>query len=289
MKQNIEKLFSIMDKCFLCPRKCGAMRNAGQKGFCKTADKIFIASRNVHFGEEPPISAQKGSGTIFFSNCCLNCVFCQNYPISQLGNGMEISQDELTDAMLWLQKKEVCNINFVTPTHYSAHIAKSIFDAKKRGLKIPIVYNSSGYENPEVLKLLDGLIDIYMPDIKYSDDVLAKKYSNVKDYVYYNKLSIKEMYRQVGNLHIDKQGVAKRGLLIRHLVLPNNLENTKKVLDFIAREISTDVFISLMSQYHNAYKSPDFEELSRGLSKSLYRSSLEYMDKLGFQNGWRQE
>ncbi|MDR2773088.1 MAG: radical SAM protein [Elusimicrobiota bacterium] len=288
MKHKIEELFLAMDECVLCPRKCKAHRNKGQKGFCRSADKIFVASRNVHFGEEPPISGQRGSGTIFFSNCSLNCVFCQNYPISQLGNGVEISQEELSAALISLQDKGVCNINFVTPTHYSAHIAKAIFDARSKGLRVPVVYNSSGYENPEILKLLEGFIDIYMPDIKYSNDVLASKYSNVKDYVSNNQLSLIEMYRQVGELELDENGIAKRGLLIRHLVLPNNTRNSKGALDFIARSISTNTFVSLMSQYHGAYKSQNFPELADGLSKKDYLEVLEYMDKLGFENGWRQ-
>ncbi|GHT58577.1 hypothetical protein AGMMS49531_00960 [Endomicrobiia bacterium] len=179
-EENIEQLYSMMNKCTICPRKCGVSRNLGQKGFCKTSDKIFIASSNIHIGEEPPISAKKGSGAIFFSNCTLRCVFCQNYPISQLGNGREVSLDELVKMMLKLQSRSAHNINFVTPTHYSAQIAKSVYLARKKDLQIPILYNCSGYENVETLKLLEGIIDIYLPDMKYSDNEIAFKYSGIK-------------------------------------------------------------------------------------------------------------
>jgi putative pyruvate formate lyase activating enzyme len=218
----------------------------------------------------------------------LECVFCQNYPISQLGNGKEISQNDLIDIMIDLQIRKAHNINLVTPTHYSAHIANAIYEARKKGLTIPIVYNSSGYESLETLKLLEGLIDIYMPDIKYADDDLALRYSNVKGYTYYSRIALKEMFRQVGFLSFDDKGIAKKGLLIRHLVLPNNLENTKKALDFIASEISPKTFVSLMSQYHKAYKADNFEELSGKLKKQEYNEALRYLDDLGLINGWRQ-
>jgi len=287
--ENIDKLYLMMDECILCPRKCKARRNRGEKGFCKTANKILIASRNIHFGEEPPISGSNGSGTVFFANCSLNCVFCQNYPISQLGNAKEVSDKQLIDIFLELQDKKAHNINLITPTHYSAHIAKVIYFARQKGLQIPIVYNSSGYENIEALKFLEGFIDIYLPDIKYSDDNIAIKYSNASGYVKANRESLKEMKRQVGNLSLDTQGIAQKGLLIRHLVLPENLENTKGCLDFIADELSKDAYISLMSQYHKAYKADEFLELSHKLKISEYEKALQYMDLLGLQNGWKQE
>ncbi|MDR0822409.1 MAG: radical SAM protein [Endomicrobium sp.] len=286
-QQNIIQLFLMMDSCSLCPRACGVNRNKGVKGVCKTADKIFIASHTVHNGEEPPISGTRGSGTIFFSNCSLNCVFCQNYPISQLGNGREISNDDLADIMLNLQDKGVHNINLVTPTHYSAHIAKAIYEAKQKGLKIPLLYNSSGYESVEALRLLEGLIDIYLPDIKYSNDDIAFRYSNVKNYVEANRAALKEMKRQVGNLSFDSDGIAQKGLLIRHLVLPNEIENTKACLDFIAKELSKDTYISIMSQYHKAYKSDDLK-MPQKLDNGQYQQALDYMDSLGLENGWRQ-
>jgi putative pyruvate formate lyase activating enzyme len=287
-QQNIERLYLMMDKCVLCPRKCGAKRNAGQKGICKTADKIYIASANIHFGEEPPISGERGSGTIFFSNCAMKCVFCQNYPISQLGNGKEVSIEELVSSILKLQDRGAHNINFVTPTHYCAHIAKAVWQAREKGLKIPVLWNTSGYENYEVLKLLDGIVDIYLPDIKYADDNISFKYSGVKNYVESNVLALKEMKRQVGNLKVDGGGIAEKGVIIRHLVLPGNLENTKKCLDFIADELSKETFVSLMAQYHSAYKSKDFPELQRGVTAEEYGKAVEYLELLGLTNGWTQ-
>ncbi|MDR2645419.1 MAG: radical SAM protein [Endomicrobium sp.] len=286
---NIEKLYSVMDKCELCPRKCKVDRNKGQKGFCCTSHKIFIASCNTHTGEEPPISGSRGSGTIFFSNCTLNCVFCQNYPISQLGNGREISLDDLVESMLRLQERGVHNINFVTPTHYSAHIAKVGYLSRKKGLTIPILYNCSGYENVEILKLLEGIIDIYLPDIKYSSNELAFKYSGIKNYVEVNQAALKEMKRQVGNLTVNKDGIAKKGIIVRHLILPNMLENTKKVLDFIAKDLLTDTFVSLMAQYHTANKSLEFKELSRSLTEKEYEEAVKYLEKIGLENGWVQD
>ncbi|MDR0398617.1 radical SAM protein [Candidatus Endomicrobiellum devescovinae] len=286
---NIEKLYSVMDKCELCPRNCKVNRNKGQKGFCCAAEKILVASCNVHTGEEPPISGSRGSGTIFFSNCTLNCIFCQNYPISQLGNGREISHDDLVDTMLNLQKRGVHNINFVTPTHYSAHIAKAVYLSRKKGLTIPIVYNCSGYESVEILKLLEGIIDIYLPDIKYSSDELAFKYSGIKNYVEINRAALKEMKRQVGDLSVDKNGIAKRGIIIRHLVLPGSIENTKKALDFIAQELSNNTFVSLMAQYHSANKSYEFKELSRCLTEKEYEEAVKYLEKIGLENGWIQD
>jgi putative pyruvate formate lyase activating enzyme len=191
--------------------------------------------------------------------------------------------------MLRLQERGVHNINFVTPTHYSAHIAKAVCLSHKKGLTIPILYNCSGYENIEILKLLEGIVDIYLPDIKYSSDELAFKYSGIKNYVAVNQAAIKEMKRQVGNLTVDKNGIAKRGMIVRHLVLPGMLENTKKALDFIAKELSTDAFVSLMAQYHTANKSREFKELSRSLTEEEYEEAVKYLEKLGLENGWVQD
>jgi putative pyruvate formate lyase activating enzyme len=288
-KVNIDKLYSMMDKCNICPKKCGVNRNKGQQGLCKTADKIFVASINVHTGEEPPISAKCGSGTIFFSNCTLNCVFCQNYPISQLGNGKEISLESLVDSMLDLQKRGVHNINFVTPTHYSAQIAKTVHTAKEKGFNLPVVYNCSGYENVETLKLLEGVVDIFLPDIKYADNEIALKYSKVSNYVQINQLALKEMKRQVGDLEVDKNTIAKKGIIVRHLVLPGNINNTKNVLKFIAKDLSTNTYVSLMSQYHSAYRSNDFKELSHSLTLQEYQEAVNYLKVLKLKNGWIQD
>lgn len=289
IEENIDKLYAMMDKCELCPRKCGVNRNAGQKGICAADNRILIASSNVHMGEEPPITGKKGSGTIFFSHCALKCVFCQNYPISHLGNGREVTVEKLADIMLGLEAKGVHNINFVTPTHYSAQAAKAVFIARNKGLKIPILWNCGGYENIEVLRLLEGIVDIYLPDIKYSDNTAAFKYSGVKDYVENNRLALKEMKRQVGDLTINDEGIAEKGLLIRHMVLPGNIENTKKSLDFIAENLSAETYISLMSQYHPAHRSSKYPELCRNLTQDEYDEALEWLEKLNLLNGWQQE
>ncbi|MCL2390478.1 MAG: radical SAM protein [Endomicrobia bacterium] len=289
VEQNIDKLYKMTEKCEICPRKCGVSRIKGQKGLCRTADKIFIASHNVHMGEEPPITGTKGSGTIFFSNCVLSCVFCQNYPISQLGNGKEVSIDGFVDIMLRLQDKGVHNINFVTPTHYSAQIAKAVYLARQKGLEIPVLSNNSGYENIETLKLLEGLIDIYLPDIKYSDNNIAFKYSGVKDYVEVNREALKEMKRQTGDLKLKDDGIAYKGILVRHLVLPGNIENTKNSLKFITEELSKETFVSLMAQYHTAHKSDNFPELSKSLTQDEYNQALYELENLGLENGWQQD
>lgn len=289
IEAKIEKLYSMMDNCEICPRKCGVNRNKGQKGLCGAGDRVYVSSYNVHMGEEPPITGEHGSGTIFFTNCTLKCVFCQNYPISQLGNGKEISVDRLVDIMLGLQKKGVHNINLVTPTHYSAQIAESVYKAQNKGLKIPIVFNCSGYERVEVLELLEDFTDIYLPDIKYSDNETALKYSGVKDYVEINRLALKEMIRQKGILKISGDGIAEKGVLIRHMVLPGNLENTKSSLDFIAKELSIETFLSLMAQYHPANRSSDFAELSRTLTQEEYEEAYNYLEHLCLENGWQQE
>jgi putative pyruvate formate lyase activating enzyme len=199
-----------------------------------------------------------------------------------------MSFDDLVESMLRLQERGVHNINFVTPTHYSAHIAKAVYLFRKRGLTIPIVYNCSGYESVEILKLLEGIIDIYLPDIKYSSDELAFKYSGIKDYVEVNQAALKEMKRQGGNLKVDKDGIAKKGIIVRHLVLPSIFENTKKALDFIVKELSTDTFVSLMAQYHPANKAHEFKELSRCLTEKEYEEVVKYLEKIGLENGWVQ-
>jgi putative pyruvate formate lyase activating enzyme len=287
-KENIQKLYSLMENCKICPHECKAKRNKGQCGFCKSSDKVFIASQNIHFGEEPPISGQNGSGTIFFSNCVLKCVFCQNYPISQIGSGNEISVEKLAEIMLSFQNKGVHNINLVSPTHYTAQIAAAIFSAKSSGLKIPIVFNCGGYERVETLKLVDGLVDIYLPDVKYSNNEIAFKYSGVKNYVEINKSALEEMKRQVGHLECDNNGIAKKGLLVRHLVLPGNIENTKNSLNFIAQNLSKNTFVSLMAQYHPAHNSFNFKELSRRLNSKEYNAAKKYLNFLEIENGWVQ-
>lgn len=287
-KQRIKEAWIKLKKCDLCPRNCGVNRLKGEIGFCCTSKDVYVSSYNVHMGEEPPLVGIYGSGTIFFTHCNLRCKYCQNYPISQLGNGKKTSILELAEMMLYLQNKKCHNINFVTPSHVIPQILAAVFIAIKKGMKIPLVYNSSGYDSVSTLKLLDGVIDIYMPDAKYGDNKNAEKYSSCQDYPEYNKLALKEMYKQVGNLKIDKNGIAKKGLLIRHLVLPHNIANSEKVLTFIANEISLNTYLSVMSQYFPAYKAPEISLLNRKIKEEEYNEVIDLLEKLKFKRGWIQ-
>lgn len=278
----------MLEKCTICPHKCGIDRTK-QVGRCKSTDKIKIALYSIHNFEEPCISGDNGSGTIFFSNCNMNCVFCQNYEISQQGKGKEISIEELAEIMLKQQEKGVENINLVTPTSYAIHIIQAIKIAKKKGLNIPIVYNTNGYEEIETIKLLQGYIDIYLPDLKYYDNNLAKKYSKVNNYFEISTKAIKEMYKQVGAPKLDERGIMKKGLMIRHLILPNNIENSKKILKWIKENIDNEVYVSIMAQYFPTYKAKDIKELSRKLTKKEYKEVEEYLYELDLENGYIQE
>jgi len=250
---------------------------------------VIISSYNAHFGEEPPLVGNFGSGTIFFTNCNLKCVYCQNYPISQLGNGNKFTLQELAKIMLALQKGKCHNINLVTPTHFVPQILKSLKLAIKMGLCIPIVYNTSGYDSVNTLKLLDGVVDIYLPDARYSDNEIARKYSSALNYFEIMKRALNEMHRQVGDLVTDKIGVARSGLIVRHLVLPEGLSGTKKIMGFIAREISPHTYISLMAQYFPAYQAGRFPPLSRRIDKEEYREALQAFKEEGLENGWFQK
>jgi len=286
-KDRIHQLQSLLSPCILCPRKCGVNRMQGKTGMCRSGLKPKIASYNIHNGEEPPVSGPRGSGTIFFSGCGLRCIFCQNFPISQLLNGNEVSVEEVAGYMLFLQKKGAHNINFVTPTHYVPQIVEAVYIASQRGLKLPLVYNSSGYEELQTLKLLDGIIDIYLPDMKYSSDENALKYSGVNNYVEINRLAIKEIYRQVGPLTTDEHGIARRGLIIRHLVLPGDISGTEDVLRFIC-ELDPAIPVSLMSQYFPAHRANNFPELKRHLKREEYTRMLHLLEKYMLENGWVQ-
>jgi putative pyruvate formate lyase activating enzyme len=288
LKKRREKLHKLLEKCHLCPRNCLVNRLQDERGFCGAGKKAAVSSYNLHFGEEPPISGYRGSGTIFFTHCNLRCCFCQNYPISQLGNGREVEISELATMMVKLQKLGAHNINFVTPTHFVPQIVEALELAVKEGLKIPLVYNSGGYDSVETLNLLDGIVDIYMPDAKYSNPESARRYSRAEDYFEVNKKALLEMYRQVGDLKMDREGIAKRGLLIRHLVMPEDIAGSRKVLEFIAQNISKHTYMSIMAQYHPAHLAFEFPELSRRISKEEYDAVLEIVDELGLERGWRQ-
>jgi len=278
-----------MEKCRLCPRNCGVNRLKGETGACRTGREVKVASINLHYGEEPPISAESGSGTIFFTNCNLSCVFCQNYPISQLSNGNAVTAENLADKMLELQQKGANNINLVTPTHVYPFVAETVFIAKQKGLTIPVLSNCGGYESVEVLELMEDFIDIYMPDMKYSSNFYAKKFSKIDNYVENNRRAVKEMFRQKGHLKINGGEIAEKGLLIRHLVLPNNVSGSKEIFDFIAGEISKDTYVSVMAQYHTANISDKFEEINRKLTQKEYDDIIEYFENVGLHNGWVQE
>ena len=278
-----------LEKCKICPHNCGVNRLNGNIGRCKSNGNIKLAMASIHNFEEPCISGENSSGTVFFSNCNMNCVFCQNYKISQQGLGREISIEELAEIFIDEQNKNAENINLVTPTMYVYHIIEAIKIAKNKGLKIPIVYNSNGYENVETIKKLKGYIDIYLPDLKYYDDDLAFKYSGVKNYFENATSAIKEMYNQVGSPVLDENGMMKKGLIIRHLVLPNNLQNSKDVLKWINDNIDKKVFVSVMAQYFPTNKAKDFPEINRKLTKEEYEEIENYLYSLDLDNGYIQE
>ena len=278
-----------IEKCEVCPHMCRVDRTKKQIGRCKSTDKIKIALYSIHKFEEPCISGENGSGTVFFSNCNLNCVYCQNYEISQEGKGKEISIEELANIFIYQQNKNAENINLVTPTSYALQIIEAIKIARKKGLKIPIIYNTNGYERIETLKLLEGYIDVYLPDLKYYEDELAKKYSKVDNYFEITTKAIKEMYQQVGNPTFDERGMIQKGLMIRHLVLPNHIENSKKILKWIKENIDEHVYIDIMAQYFPTYKAKEIEKLNRKLTKKEYRQIEEYVYKLDIKNGYMQE
>ena len=278
-----------LEKCKICPHNCGVNRLNGNIGRCKSNGNIKLAMASIHNFEEPCISGENGSGTVFFSNCNMNCVFCQNYKISQQGLGREISIEELAEIFIDEQNKNAENINLVTPTMYVYHIIEAIKIVRNKGLKIPIVYNSNGYENVETIKKLKGYIDIYLPDLKYYDDDLAFKYSGVKNYFENATSAIKEMYNQVGSPVLDENGMMKKGLIIRHLVLPNNLQNSKDVLKWINDNIDKKVFVSVMAQYFPTNKAKDFPEINRKLTKEEYEEIENYLYSLDLDNGYIQE
>ncbi len=280
---RIDKAYEILKNCILCPNQCKVNRSI-QKGKCRSGMDLIVSSFNPHHGEEPPISGIYGSGTIFFTNCTLHCIFCQNYPISQLGNGNPVSIIDLADIFLYLQNKKCHNINLVTPTHFVPQFLKALKIAVKKGFNLPIVYNTSGYECIETLKLLDGVVDIYLPDMKYGCNENAQKYSGIKNYFDYNKIAIKEIFRQVGSLKTDKSGIAVKGLLIRHLVLPYNISESKNILQFLKDEVSTLMTLGIMAQYFPAYKAVDNKKLKYRITKEEYKDIINFAWNLNFKN-----
>jgi len=275
LAEKVMEAEEILKECTLCPRECRVDRTSGEKGFCKTGDKPFISSYGPHFGEEKPLVGRSGSGTIFMGNCNLGCLFCQNYTISHFGEGVEMSFEKVADIMLSLQKQGCHNINFVTPTHQMPMLLRSVMLASEKGLRVPLVYNCGGYESLHALGILDGVVDIYMPDFKYTDPVPAKKYSKAEDYPQAVMAAIKEMHRQVGDLIIDKRGIALRGLLVRHLVLPEGIAGTAEAVRFIAEKISRNTYINIMDQYHPCFKALDHPPLNRRLTAQEYGDAVQ--------------
>ena len=286
LKQRAEALHQLLVECRICPNECKAKRTEGETGECHSKVEVYISSVGPHFGEEPPLVGTNGSGTIFFTNCNLDCQFCQNYDISHLGMGEKASKSDLARSMLQLQHIGCHNINLVTPTHFSPQIVDELVLAIEKGLELPIVYNCGGYESVETLKLLEDIVDIYMPDIKYSIDENALKYSGVQNYWETVKLTVKEMHQQVGDLKLSKRGIAQRGLLVRHLVLPNDIAGSKAVVDFVADEISTDTYLNIMDQYRPAYHANIYPELNRRITPSEYKDVIDYAHNKGLNRGF---
>ena len=278
-----------LQKCEICPHRCKVNREIGNIGRCRCDNKIKIALASIHKFEEPCISGKYGSGTVFFSNCNLSCTYCQNYEISQLGKGKEISIEKLAEIFLSLQDKNVNNINLVTPTMYVYQLIEAIKLAKRSGLKIPIIYNTNGYENVETIRALKGYVDVYLPDLKYYSNNLDKKYSNVNNYFEIATRAIKEMYEQVGNAIFDINGIIQKGVIIRHLVLPNHLQNSKHILRWIKENMPDDIYVSIMAQYFPTYKAKQEKDINRKLTQKEYKEIENYLYTLELQNGYIQE
>ncbi|MFC1577066.1 radical SAM protein [Candidatus Omnitrophota bacterium] len=283
------KAESLLKKCGICPRRCGVDRTKGGKGYCRAAFRPTVYSHSPHHGEEPVLSGERGSGTVFFSHCNMKCSYCQNYNFSQLDNGEETTIEGLSAMMLRLQKIGCHNINLVSPTHYVPQIVMALEIALGEGLAIPLVYNSGGYESIETLKLLNGIIDIYLPDMRYADSAMAKKYSDAPQYARFNKAAVRQMHSQVGDLSVDEKGIALKGLIIRLLALPHDISGTKKSLKFISEHVSKKAYLSIMSQYYPAYKARNLKELSGGVSAEEYSEVVDEARKLRLYNGWTQE
>lgn len=288
LKERVKLAQEILKKCELCPHRCGVDRTKGEKGMCRSGAEPMVSSFNPHFGEEPVLVGRGGSGTIFWTNCTMRCVYCQNYPISQLGHGKVYTIQELSCIYLRLQSLGCENVNFVTPTHFIPQFIAALELAIPDGFHLPLVYNTSGYERPEILQLLlEDIIDIYLPDIKYDDNQMAKRYSGADDYVEHNRASLKEMFRQVGFLQCDENGIAQRGLIVRHLVLPDDIFGSVACLQFLATELSPQIHLALMSQYFPAYKAHEIPPLNRRCDREHYLKLAQMVEEIGFR-GWIQ-
>jgi putative pyruvate formate lyase activating enzyme len=284
-QERVEKACAILENCELCPRKCGVNRKKGEKGFCQAPAKAVVFSAHPHFGEEKSLVGKEGSGTVFFSHCNLRCVFCQNWEISQEGKGWERSDEEVAEMMIRLQQMGCQNINLVTPTHVMPNIVAATRIAFQKGLRLPLVYNTSGYERLEILKLLDGIVDIYLPDMKYMDDEMADKYSSgARDYPEVAMKAILEMNRQVGKLLTDEDGDALSGLIIRHLVMPNGVAGSEKFVKWVSENLPQDTYINIMGQYHPEYKAFDYPEISRPINPEEFLAVINAAEQYGLTN-----
>ncbi|MCU0573506.1 MAG: radical SAM protein [Syntrophobacteraceae bacterium] len=289
LAERVCRLNGMLASCELCPRRCGVDRAAGAKGACGTAGLPVLASAYLHPWEEPPLSGERGSGTLFFSGCTMRCVFCQNFPISQLGVGRELTVEVLALEMLKLQRRGAHNLNLVTGTHQMAFVLDALMIAVPLGLRLPLVCNTSGYESIETLRLLEGIVDVYLPDIKYSSPEVARFCSGCPDYVDVNRMALKEMWRQVGPLEVDGTGMVQRGMLVRHMVLPEDLSGTGECLSFLAEEMGPSVWVSLLSQYFPAHEAHGLPPLDRRITEREYEAALEHLDRLGIVNGFVQD
>ena len=285
LQERIDQAFELLEACTLCPRQCGVNRLAGEKGYCRSPKRVMVYTAHPHFGEEVSLVREGGSGTIFFSNCNLRCIFCQNWPIAHKGRGERISDEELAEMMLRLQQIGCHNINLVTPTHVMPHILYATRIAFKKGLRLPLVYNTSGYERVEIIKLLEGIVDIYLPDLKYMDGKLSAKFSaGASDYPEVTKKAIIKMYRQVGHHTTDETGHALRGLMIRHLVMPNRVAGTKEFTSWVAKEVSPNTYVNIMAQYHVAWQATEYDEIGRGISAEEFLEAMDWADEAGLTN-----
>ncbi len=284
LKRRVAEAYERLRECDLCARECGVNRREGEVGVCRTGERAVVCSHHAHFGEENPLVGTHGSGTIFFSLCNLNCQYCQNYDISQVGTGREVEPEALAAMMLQLQAESCHNVNFVSPSHVVAQILAGVLIAAAAGLRLPLVYNTGGYDSMAALRLLDGVFDMYMPDMKYADEVVGRRYSKAKDYPTVNQAAVKEMHRQVGDLVLDDRGVALRGLLVRHLVLPNGLAGTSEIARFLAEEVSRDTYINVMDQYRPCYRANEYPALDRRITQAEYEEAVAAVRAVGL---WR--
>lgn len=293
LKRRAERLESRLASCDICSRECHVNRLENKRGFCHSGYLPIVSTVCAHHGEEPAISGSKGSGTVFFGNCNMRCVYCQNYQISQdwkKQKTKEMDFHKLAEGMLYLQDELGChNINFVSPSHLVPQLVRAVLEAVPLGLHIPLVYNSSGYDSVASLKELDGIISVYLPDLRYASDKWARKFSHARHYVTHARAAIKEMYRQVGELVVDESGVAQQGLIVRHLILPNRIAGSEESLPWLAREVSPTVTVSIMAQYYPSHEAPSKRLLSRTISQAEYEEVLRLLDEVGLENGWVQE